>query len=52
MPNASLASFSQEDGLSFSAMLRHHAQQDAFFGLLPLRDPAAGPVTFTSYKPA
>jgi hypothetical protein len=52
MPNASLASFSHEDGLSFSAMLRHHAQQDAFFGLLPLRDPAAGPVTFTPYKPA
>jgi hypothetical protein len=32
-------------------MLRHHAQQDNF-GLLPLRDPAAGPVTFTPYKPA
>ncbi len=51
MPNASLASFSQEDGLSFSAMLRQHAQQDRF-ALLPLRDPAAGPVTFTPCKPA
>jgi len=55
MPNANLASFSHEDGLSFSAMLRHHAQQDASGlrgRLLPLRDPPAGPVTFTPYKPA
>jgi len=51
MPNANLGSFRNQEGLSFSVLLRQHAQQDAF-GLLPLRDPAAGPVTFTSYKPA
>ncbi len=51
MPNANLVSFRDQDGLFFSTMLRQHAQQDAF-GLLPLCGPAAGPVTFTPYKPA
>lgn len=51
MSNANLAAFRQEDGLSFSGMLAHHVRQDRF-GLLPLRDPAAGPVTFTPYRQA
>ena len=50
MPNANLASSGHEDGLSFSGLLRQHARRE--FGQLPLRDSAAGPVTFTPYRPA
>ncbi len=50
MPNANLAGWSHEEGLSFSGVLVHHARQDGL-GLLPRRDPAAGPVTFTPYHP-
>ncbi len=51
MPNAILASFHQEHALSFSGMLVHHIRQDGL-GLLPRRDPAAGPVAFTPSRPA
>ena len=50
MPNANLGGWHHEDGLSFSRMLVRHLRQDRFSGLLPLRDPAAGPVTFTPYR--
>ena len=50
-PNANLAGWRHEDGLSFSGMLVRHLRQDRFSGLLPLRDPAVGPVTFTPYRP-
>jgi hypothetical protein len=51
MPNANLAGWHHEDGLSFSGMLVRHVRQDRFSGLPPRRDPAAGPVTFTPHQP-
>jgi hypothetical protein len=48
MPTWNLRGLSFQAGLSFSAMLREHADQDPVqHGLVPPRDPSAGPVTFT-----
>jgi hypothetical protein len=54
MPTVDLRGFVVQPGLSFSSMLKEHAQQlpGLHDGLLPLRDPGAGPVTFTPYQQA
>jgi len=50
MPTRNLRGFSLRPGLSFTSMLMEHAEQDLVdHGLVPLRDPAAGPATFTPH---
>jgi hypothetical protein len=50
-PSPTLNATSFRVGLSFTTTLKQHAQQRPGMarGLLPPRDPAAGPVTFTPY---
>jgi hypothetical protein len=52
MPTVDLRGFVVQPGVSFSSMLKDHAWQSPGMhdGLVPLRDPADGPVTFTSYQ--
>src|SRR5262249_25278590 len=53
MPTKNLRGFIFQPGLSFSSMLKEHAEQDPVsHGLVPPRDPSAGPVEFVPYRPA
>lgn len=52
LANPQIRAVNVRPGVSFSSMLREHAQPgESTYGLVPLRDPAAGPVTFTPYTP-
>jgi hypothetical protein len=51
MPTLNLRGYDFQGGRSFSTMLKEHAEQNPVrHGLVPLRDPSAGPVTFRPYR--
>ena len=53
-PSPALNEYTIQAGMSFSTVLKQHAEQEPGLdiGLLPPRPPSAGSVTFTPYPPA